>query len=323
MTRQYNTWKFIYDNLQAGREIVLLYVLESKGSSPGRQGFFMGINDKGEMDGSIGGGIMEHKFVEMAKDLLHNPPGKAGYSNIRKQIHDKSAATNRSGMICSGEQTIFLYKLEKKDEDPISKLLAALEDPKQGALTLSPEGIMFQTSIPTFDFDFKIHTADDWVYRERTGFRQELFIIGGGHCSLALSALMRTLGFYIRVYDDRKDLKTMEQNKYAHEKHLVEDYSELREKLQGGKDQYLVIMTFGFRTDDIAVRAILGKPFRYIGLLGSRTKVNEMFHQYTIDSLPIDWLQQIKAPIGLPIHSQTPEEIAVSIAAEIISIKNG
>lgn len=310
------------DSLQSGREVVLLYVLESKGSSPGRQGFFMGINDEGEMEGSIGGGIMEHKFVEMARDLLRNAANKAGYSNIRKQLHDKSATANRSGMICSGEQTIFLYKVQKKDEEPIRILLATLDDLRPGTLGLSPEGITFNTSIPAIDFDFRIHADDDWLYREKTGFKQELFIVGGGHCSLALSALMRTLGFYIQVFDDRKGLKTMEQNIYAHEKHLLKDYSELREKLLGGKDQYLVIMTFGFRTDDIAVRAILGKPFRYIGLLGSRTKVNEMLEQYAKDNLPQDWLQQVRAPIGIPIHSQTPEEIAVSIAAEIISVKN-
>ena len=64
------TWKLINSSLDKGMAVMLLYVLESSGSSPGRQGFFMAVNEKGDMEGSIGGGIMEHKFVEMAKEQL-------------------------------------------------------------------------------------------------------------------------------------------------------------------------------------------------------------------------------------------------------------
>ena len=64
------TWKLISNSLDKGIAVMLLYVLESMGSSPGRQGFFMAVNAKADMEGSIGGGIMEHKFVEMAKERL-------------------------------------------------------------------------------------------------------------------------------------------------------------------------------------------------------------------------------------------------------------
>src|SRR5687767_15873608 len=115
------TWKLIQKNLDEHIPVMLLYVLESSGSSPGRQGFFMAVNANGEMEGSIGGGIMEHKFVEMAKDKLGvgvlSRESGVGSSEpaeplIRKQIHDKSAAKDQSGMICSGEQTIFLYPVQ-------------------------------------------------------------------------------------------------------------------------------------------------------------------------------------------------------------------
>src|SRR5688572_22012494 len=100
MKKQLTIWKLIANSLQNQVPVTLLYVLESKGSSPGRQGFFMAVNAKGEMAGSIGGGIMEHKFVEMAKEQLEIENSK---TQIRKQIHDKSATRDRSGMICSGE----------------------------------------------------------------------------------------------------------------------------------------------------------------------------------------------------------------------------
>ena len=105
---------------------MLLYVLESKGSSPGRQGFFMAVNAIGDIEGSIGGGIMEHKFIETAKDQLkeavhltfsdlRNAYTVAPQFTIKKQVHNKSAVANQSGMICSGEQTLLLYRIMHQD----------------------------------------------------------------------------------------------------------------------------------------------------------------------------------------------------------------
>ena len=108
-----DTWKLIELNLQRDIPVMLLYVLDSKGSSPGRQGFFMAVNSVGKTEGSIGGGIMEHKFVEMAKEKLRAESNEQRTGAIKKQIHDKAVAKNQSGMICSGEQTIFLYRVQQ------------------------------------------------------------------------------------------------------------------------------------------------------------------------------------------------------------------
>ena len=105
MQKSFLIWDFINKNLQQSIAVMLLYVLESKGSSPGRQGFFIAVNANGEMEGSVGGGIMEHKFVEMAKERLRLGKLESG---VKKQIHDKSAAINQSRMNCYGEQKILL-----------------------------------------------------------------------------------------------------------------------------------------------------------------------------------------------------------------------
>ena len=70
MNKPLRTWQFVLKQLLENIPVMLLYVLESKGSSPGRQGFFMAVNAAGETEGSIGGGIMEHKFIELAKESL-------------------------------------------------------------------------------------------------------------------------------------------------------------------------------------------------------------------------------------------------------------
>jgi xanthine dehydrogenase accessory factor len=322
MNRQLLTWKLIAESLQQDIPVMLLYVLESSGSSPGRQGFFMAVNAKGEMEGSIGGGIMEHKFVEMAKEKLQVIDHALQETIIRKQIHDKAAAKNQSGMICSGEQTILLYHVLKIDAAPIQKLIFSLEQNKNGTLILTPEGIRFDQIVPEKDFGFSMKSEDAWIYKEKTGYKNQLFIIGGGHCALAFSKLMSEMDFYIQLYDNRQDLKTMIKNDTVHEKHIINSYMELTELIPPGNNHYVVIMTFGYRTDDIALKALLGKEFKYIGLLGSKTKIEKMFDDYRKERIDKKLLQQIHTPIGIPIKSQTPEEIAISIAAEIIREKN-
>jgi xanthine dehydrogenase accessory factor len=315
-----STWKLVRSSMEQGIPVMLLYVLESWGSSPGRQGFFMAVNEKSEMDGSIGGGMMEHKFIEMAKEQLKNQSGTG--TDIRKQVHDKSAVKNQSGMICSGEQTILLHTVQPAEANQIENIIHSLERLQNGTLILSPAGIRFSDEIPDRDYYFSMQSEHDWLYTEKTGYKNNLYIIGGGHCSLALSRLMRSMDFYIRVYDDRDDLKTMVENDAAHEKYFISGYEGIASSIPQGDHQYIVIMTFGYRSDDIAIRSLLGKKYRFLGVLGSQTKINKLFDDYRKDGINEKWLQDIHSPVGLEIKSQTPEEIAVSIAAEIIRVKN-
>lgn len=162
-----------------------------------------------------------------------------------------------------------------------------------------------------------------WEYTEKTGHKNQLFIIGGGHCALAFSRLMREMDFYITLYEERAGLNTLEKNEFAHERIIVDDYTGLGNMIPPGPNQYVVIMTFGYRTDDVALRALLGKRFSYIGVLGSRKKMEKLFEEYRRDGIAEDFLQHIHSPVGLDINSRTPEEIAVSIGAEIIRVKNG
>jgi len=315
------TWEFILKKKSFGIRVVLLYVLESKGSSPGRQGFKMAVASDGEIFGTIGGGIMEHKFVELAKSQLLI---KQDYtSEIVKQIHDKSASRNQSGMICSGEQTLFLYEIKKEELSDVISLINSLKSNKNGTLRLTPDRLAFieQTPQENYFLDLK-EELNDFIYEEKTGLKNILHIIGGGHCALAFSRLMSRMDFYIHLYDEREHLNTIAKNSFVHEKHILTSYKQLFNAVQSATNAYVVIMTFGYRTDDMALRALLGKSFKYIGLLGSKIKIEKMFEEYKKENLDDSLLKQIKAPIGIFIKSESVEEIAVSIAAEIISIKN-
>ncbi|GAB2472939.1 hypothetical protein GCM10011375_27110 [Hymenobacter qilianensis] len=299
---------------------MLLYVVQSQGSSPGRQGFAMSVDAHGDMQGSIGGGIMEHKLVQLARERLAQPsPG----SSLHRQIHNKKAPQNQSGMICSGEQTVLFYPVRPTDAPAIQQLLLALQQEQSCTLILSPGGIFFEASkLPIQDYLFRQEAEAEWLYQEKIGHKNQLHLIGGGHCALALSRLVQSLDFRVQLYEDRPQLNTFLANNYVHEKTIVASYADLNELISEGENQYVIIMTVGYRTDDIAVRALLGKKLRFLGLLGSQKKIEKMLTDYQAEGFSQKQLQQLHAPVGLPINSQTPEEIAISIAAQLISVKN-
>ena len=318
------TWRLMEQALEDGNPVMLLYVLDTKGSSPGKQGFCMAVVYEGtvspvSMAGSIGGGILEHQFVELAKEKLHEPDNSIP---LRNQRHNKLTANEQTGIIFAEEQTVFLYPVQQKDRGTIRRIIDSIENNRNGRLTLSPAGISFSDTVPVKDYEFVMQSDNNWKYTEKTGFKNRLYIIGGGHCALALSKLMRSMDFYIRIYDDRSELKSMLENDAAHEKHVVKDYTELAGLIDSGPDHYVVIMTMSHETDDIALRALTGKQFRYIGILGSRTRMQKLMNEYRSIGISNDWLGQIHTPVGLQIRSQSPEEIAVSIAAEMIQVKN-
>lgn len=304
-------WQFIKWKLEAGIAVELLCVLESDGSSPGRAGFKMAVAADESFFGTIGGGIMEHKLVEKAKTMLRQNDNTV---SLLRQYHDKEHS-DRSGMICSGSQFIAFIPLQPADQDTIEQIitLPAL------SFELSPAGLDVKLNAPP---GFQYKTDEDWRYTEPVRQQPVIHIIGGGHVSMALSELMDYLGFYIKVYDDRPELNTLQQNLFAHEKIIIPSYDELSAYCTSEPNEYAVIMTVGYRTDKIALKQLLDRPFFYLGLLGSDHKIDQLMSELRKEGIPPALLENIHTPIGINIFSKTTKEIAVSIAAEIIREKN-
>jgi xanthine dehydrogenase accessory factor len=316
MTKQQKlTWQFIYDCIDTNTTVVLLFVLHSKGSSPGRQGFFMAVNSKGELEGSIGGGIMEYKLVEMAKENL---AASKNMQIVKKQFHHKEAAIHQSGMICSGEQTILLHTIQQAENKSIEKII----NNNAALMALTPNGISVKDTCDIIDFEFNFTSHEDWLYKEKLGFKNHLHIIGGGHCALALSKLMMGMDFYITVYDTRKNLSTLQKNKFAHKQVMINNYSELQNHILEKPKTFVIIMTLGYRTDAIAFDALMNNEFTYLKMLGSKQKLQTLYDEYLIKGIDLNKIKCLLQPAGMAIHSQTPNEIAISIAAEIIAEKN-
>ncbi|GAA4372878.1 XdhC family protein [Hymenobacter koreensis] len=313
-------WQHAMACLRAGVPVTLLIVASSTGDSPGRQGFKMSVA-AGSMTGSIGGGIMEHKFVELARDRMQRR--ETGVL-LREQVHRSEAGHNRSGMICSGQQMLVLLPLLPAHLPAVRAALETLEQHLPSTLHLSHTGELSvhlgHTGYPT-QFESADAAASRWHYTEPLGFRDRLTIIGGGHVALALSRVMATLDFHLTVFDDRPNLNTLLQNPFVHEKRTL-SYEKLALEVPEGPNQYVVVMTFGYRSDDVAVRQLLDHQLAYIGLMGSEAKIEKLLAGLRADGYSEQQLQRLYTPIGLPIHSRTPEEIAISIAAEIIRVRN-
>jgi xanthine dehydrogenase accessory factor len=311
-----DTWKFISDKLAAAQNVMLLYVLDSEGSSPGRSGFKMAVAADGAIFGTIGGGIMEHKLVEKARTMLHKNEMQI---ELMRQYHDKEHTTDQSGMICLGNQLNVFIPVTNADEKTIEKILQ--EAPY--TIQLSPKGLSIHESTPADkNQNLQFKSNEDWVYREKINQRPVIHIIGGGHVSLALSELMCFLGFYSKVYDDRPELNTILNNFFANEKIIVPGYEQLNEYITDCKNDYAVIMTMGYRTDKIALQQLLQKEFYYLGMMGSEHKIEMLMNELKADGFLEEALKKVFTPIGVNIYSKTTPEIAVSIAAEIIREKN-
>jgi xanthine dehydrogenase accessory factor len=343
VNKELELWRFIADRLQKDEAVMLLVVAESSGSSPGRQGYKMAVDADGELHGSIGGGVMEVNLVEQSRAILSVPPAAAGSDSqkpplqkpsrsrgvvnpsvIAEQVHRKNDP-HASGMICSGKQSVIFRLLITENIVTVRSIINALENRTHSYLNISQNGFTVEKpegKTPPVDFSFQKQTDTEFIYREKLGYKNDLYIVGGGHCALALSELMSRMDFCISLFDDRPELNTIEKNRFAHKITIIDDYEQTANHIRSGDNTYVVVMTIGFRSDVVVIRNLLDKDFKYFGVLGSRAKMKTLLNDLHKDGYPAEKLARIRTPVGLPINSQTPEEIAVSIAAEIIAVKN-
>jgi xanthine dehydrogenase accessory factor len=160
------------------------------------------------------------------------------------------------------------------------------------------------------------------VYIEPIEPSPELYLIGAGHVAFHLARLAHEVGFRVHVLDDREKFANRERFPTAVEV-VADDIPAWLARTALPAHAYVVIVTRGHTNDLEALRALAPRDLRYLGLIGSRAKVARIYDALTADAMPADQLQRVHAPIGLDIGAVTPQEIAVSILAELIAVKHG
>jgi xanthine dehydrogenase accessory factor len=148
----------------------------------------------------------------------------------------------------------------------------------------------------------------------------QLFLFGGGHVSKAIARIARTVGFRIVVIDDRPSFANKDRFPEADEV-VVDAFEGVVEKLPVDPSSYLIAVTRGHQWDQTVIEQAVWTNARYIGMIGSRRKIALMWKKLEEKGIPRHLLERVHAPIGLDIHADTPEEIAVSVAAQLIQVR--
>jgi len=160
------------------------------------------------------------------------------------------------------------------------------------------------------------------VYIEPIEPAPHLYIVGAGHVAQHLACVAKPVGFRTHVLDDREKFANRERFPDADEI-TVDSIPEWLHRADVPPNAYVVVVTRGHRHDLDALRALAARDLRYLGLIGSKAKVKRIYDALVAEAMPLECLCRVHAPIGLDIGAITPEEIAVSILAELIAVRRG
>ena len=311
--KQLDFWSEIKENVVKHKKLALAIVFDADNSTPGRQGFKMYVTPDGNVRGSVGGGLVESMVMDECKVILRNDLNK----NYFKEYKLLGTAEESIGMICNGIQIIGYLILKEKHLILITGIIEGINNHKESYIQITENDFKFiEESIPKDSFN-----KEEFIYSERVGIKNKVYIFGGGHVGLAISRIMSSLDFYVIVIDSRKNVNTLIENTFADEI-IIKDFVEAANDIIEDKFSYVVIVTPGHVQDKDVLKAVLHKKVKYIGMMGSESKVRTLYKELTAEGINPNFLSRIHSPIGLKIKSETPEEIAISIAAEIIGVKN-
>ena len=253
-----NILTFAQEHIVQGKQVALVTVTETDGSSPASAGQMMAVLMDGSSVGTVGGGMTENLVKNKAMEAI-----KDG-----KKVFSFSLDHAESGMLCGG--------------------------------TMSGYGNVL-------------------------GEENHLYIFGGGYISQFLAPLAASTGFFVTVLEDRPEFESEFKGGLVNITYMVCKSENYKNEIQLLGSPYVVICTRGHKTDDDAMRFCLSEPsksIKYLGMIGSLSKVNNLFERLYQEGYSKKTLENIYTPIGLDIASSVPAEIAVSIMAEILLVKN-
>nr|WP_297173758.1 XdhC/CoxI family protein [uncultured Agathobaculum sp.] len=301
------------DHVRNGHPVMLVSVVRATGSTPRAAGALMLASPNGLLGGTVGGGLLEHRCLEIAAAGIARPHRETFVLDNRK--------AGSLGMVCGGTSEILFTPLT--DPAPLAAALDAVRCHTAAWLCLPLDGgqpmLSSDDSLPAHPAVTRRYGQEILALRLENSVR--VFILGGGHVSLELASLLHRLDFRHIVIDDRTAFCSPDRFPHA-EQTLTAPFAALSSVLNGtltptAADAFC-IMTRGHMGDTEAVRFALQTPASYIGVMGSRRKRETMFACLLADGFG-EARHRITTPIGLEIGAQTPSEIAVSVAAQLIA----
>lgn len=317
--------KALYE-MEKGHDLVLATIIAEDGSSPRGTGSQMLVGEKGRILGTIGGGAVEHRSEQKAVELL---------LERNSALHDFALRKNEAediGMVCGGDVTVWFQFIDAGKPvwaELAGKLIGLLEAGKRGWLVLKLDGFPASlldesgTVLAGAPMEAEEGLLADGGVRTEAMFAMPLpvgeraVIFGGGHCAQALAPLLKTVGFRVTVMDCRPEFASAERFPDA-EQVICGDYLRIADYLTLTGEDYVVVMTNGHSHDLEVQEQVLRGPLAYIGVIGSKSKTASVNAKLREKGVAEEAIQSVHTPIGTAIKAVTPEEIAVSIAGEMI-----
>ncbi len=314
----------------AVEDAVLVTIVAGSGSTPRGAGAAMVVKKEGRVTGTIGGGAVEYKSQQLAIELLlQKSHGQKEFLLTPNQVEDL-------GMVCGGDVRVYFRFFSKdniseklfietvlqrfhKDED--SWFLMDLPHNLLGLYSVS-EGFQGFT-IPEEQLKdllrFKA-VEKSGIYAHPLKSSGKVVVFGGGHVAQELIPILTQVHFTCYVYDDRPDFVTESLFPQAAAR-ILGSFEQIDQYVDLQECDYAVVMTRGHSYDYIVQKQLHRRPLAYLGIIGSRKKMATVFERLREDGISQDQLATVYTPIGLPIKAETPAEIAVSIAAEMIRVR--
>lgn len=293
-----------------GGGAILATVVHLRGSVPREVGARMLILPDGSTFDTIGGGAGEAKVIRAAIALLETGQKQ------RLEIDLTGSPQRETQGICGGVMQVWLERWSGETALALTHQILNQLKAGQSVTLVTPFDAERSPYLSTFPVE-----SDPHAFVETLEPPPTLLIIGAGHVGIQLAKVAQLIGFQVVVQDDRPEWAN--GDRYPQAKVLQEAIVPAVERLKAHTQLYAALVTRGYQYDLEALQVLLKRDIscRYIGMIGSQKRVNQVFHKVQQFGISPEQLAGVYAPIGLEIGALTPEEIAVSICAELIMVR--
>jgi xanthine dehydrogenase accessory factor len=342
----------VHQELTRGGNLCLATIVNQIGSAPRALGASFFVRADGSIAGTIGGGRLEAEVITAAVQSLSSKESRILHFRLR------GTEAAQTDMLCGGDVDVYLEPVLAGDQAALDVFAAAaqvltkgqralmvtplLPGPQQGLkgrkllVTSQGDAVGSVEILPNLVAELK-SDLDELVSRGKPGLWMQqppqglkvdcflepiasapvLYLFGGGHVSLPVASLAKMVGFRLVVIDDRPDFANAQRFPMA-DQVLVRDFENVLDEYELGPEAYVVIITRGHIFDKDVLAQALRKTTAYVGMIGSRRKRDIIYRTLLNEGIGQEDIDRVHSPIGLDIGAETPEEIAVSIVAELV-----
>jgi xanthine dehydrogenase accessory factor len=345
-------WRAALEEFAEAQDFVIATILSVLGSSPRHVGTRFLIRRSGDIVGTIGGGLFEAEVQQFAAACLQERISRRALFSFTGK--DAEALE----MICGGEVEVLVEFVDGKDPkgaevyeileamtrqrttgyaftslemplagsttEPVKHLVVDSNGRRAGsflgeaeAMKAMPESRLLKPA-QLLDVPGNAHPVFlEWLHPTGTAY-----IFGSGHVGVCVAHLAAYVDFKVVVIDDRSDFASPERVPEADQVVVLDSFAKATADLPIDEDSYIVIVTRGHAHDKTVLAQALKTRAGYIGMIGSRRKTHLIFEALLAEGYTPEEIQRVHAPIGLPIGGETPQEIGVSIIAQMLQARN-